>query len=43
MDLPALALAAERRLKIVVFNAHRPGNLVKALRGQLTCSQIGPE
>lgn len=43
MDLSAIALAAQHRLEIVVYNAHRPGNLKSAIVGEPTCSRVGPE
>jgi len=42
MDLSAIALASQRGLKVVVYNAHQQGNLGKAIAGKLVCSQVGP-
>jgi uridylate kinase len=43
MDLAAIALAAQQRLVMVIYNAHTPDGLAKALNGELTCSQVGPD
>lgn len=43
MDLTAIALAAQQRLVMVVYNAHAADSLAKALSGELTCSQVGPD
>jgi len=40
MDMPAVALAAENGLKMVVFNGHEPGNLQRALNGTLQCTMV---
>jgi len=43
MDLAAIGLAAQHKLIMVVYNAHAAGNLGRALNGELTCSQVGPD
>lgn len=40
MDLAALALAAQHQLTIHVFNAHRAGNLARAVQDKLQCSRV---
>ncbi len=40
MDLAALALAAQHKLTIHVFNAHKKGNLARAVRNELQCSSV---
>ncbi|HEX9081592.1 MAG TPA: UMP kinase, partial [Holophagaceae bacterium] len=34
MDAAAIALCMENRLPILVFDMHKPGNLVAAVRGE---------
>ncbi len=34
MDLTAFTLCKENKLPIIVFNAHKPGNLLKIIKGQ---------
>jgi uridylate kinase len=40
MDLAALALSAQHQLTIHVFNAHKKGNLARAVRDDLQCSRM---
>ncbi len=40
MDLAALALAAQHKLTIHVFNAHIAGNLAQAVQDKLQCSRV---
>jgi uridylate kinase len=42
MDLAALALGAQHGMTIFVFNAHRKGNLARAVSGELNGSRVGP-
>jgi len=43
MDLTALTLCMENRLPIVVFNINRPGNVVRAIRGEDIGTLVGGE
>lgn len=43
MDLTAVALCAQHRLPVIVYNAHGKGNLAGVLTGSITCSRVGPK
>jgi uridylate kinase len=43
MDLPAIALCAQHRLPVIVFDAHEKRNLAAAIAGNLECSMVGPQ
>ncbi len=43
MDLSAIALCAQQKLPILVYNAHESGNLLKLLTGNLLSSMIETE
>lgn len=42
MDSAALALARQHGLEVVVFKGHEPGNLARAISGELRCSRVIP-
>lgn len=42
MDLTAITLCNENRLPIVVFDMTVPGNIVRVLDGQATCTRVVP-
>jgi len=41
MDATAITLCKENRIPVVVFNLFKPGNITKALRGEIIGTQVG--